>query len=139
MLIRRLTILLFIVGIFSQENNKIIIIADEISSTSQCYENGYIAGYKLSIDDALIYGVSLFIVVAPVMYFIVSKSHPKPIKSNFENVDDDCKNYFLDGYKKGAIKRRKSAVLYGGATLPGMLLGACIVGSIQQEKFPPDL
>ena len=102
-----LIIALLIVGIFPQENNKSIIITDEIISTSQCYEDGYIAGYKSSIDDALIYGVSLFIVVAPVMYFIVSKSHPKPIKSNFENVDDDCKKYFLDGYKKGAIKINK--------------------------------
>ena len=134
-----LIIALLIVGIFPQENNKSIIITDEISSTSQCYEDGYIAGYKSSIDDALIYGVSLYFVVAPAMYFIVSKSHPKPIKNNFENFDDDCKKYFLNGYEKGAIKKRKYAVLYGGATLPVMLLGAYIVGSIQQGKFPPDL
>jgi len=112
----------------------------DIDTTNQkCYEDGFITGYKLSIDDALIYGISLNVATAPIMYFIVSKSHPKPFNNNVGNVADNCKTYFLDGYEKGSIKKRKIAVVYGAATFPAMLLSAFILGSIEQGKFPPDL
>ena len=116
--------------------------ADTIKNTAiedQCFQDGYIAGNKFSTDDAFIYGVSIYIIVAPITYYFVSKSHPKPISKKLEDLDEECKKYFLVGYEKGSIKRRKSAALYGAATLPGMLLSAFVIGSIQQGKFPPDL
>ena len=116
--------------------------ADRIKNTAiedQCFQDGYIAGNKFSIDDALVYGVSLYIIVAPITYFFVSRSHPKPIRNKIENLDNNCKIGFLAGYEKGSIKRRKSAVVYGAATLPGIVFGAVLIGSIQQGKFPPDL
>ena len=116
--------------------------ADTIKNTAiedQCFQDGYIAGNKFSIDDALLYGVSLYIIVAPITYFFVSRSHPKPISNKIENLDNECKIDFLAGYEKGSIKRRKSAVVYGAATLPGIVFGAVLIGSIQQGKFPPDL
>ena len=116
--------------------------ADTIKNTAiedQCFQDGYIAGNKFSIDDALVYGVSLYIIVAPITYFFVGRSHPKPISNKIENLDNECKIDFLAGYEKGSIKRRKSAVVYGAATLPGIVFGAVLIGSIQQGKFPPDL
>ena len=132
-MIRRLIILLLIVG---------CVFGDTIKDTTienQCFQDGYIAGNKFSTDDAFIYGVSIYIIVAPITYYFVSKSHPKPISKKLEDLDEECKIYFLVGYEKGSIKRRKSAALYGAATLPGMLLSAFVIGSIQQGKFPPDL
>ena len=116
--------------------------ADTINNTAienQCFQDGYAAGNKFSIDDALVYGVSLYIIVAPITYFFVSKSHPKPKSNKIENLDNECKIDFLAGYEKGSVKRRKSAVVYGAATLPGIWFGAILIGSIQQGKFPPDL
>ena len=117
--------------------------ADTINNTAienQCFQDGYAAGNKFSIDDALVYGVScFFVIVAPITYFFVSKSHPKPKSNKIENLDNECKIDFLAGYEKGSIKRRKSAVVYGAATLPGILFGAALIGSIKQGKFPPDL
>ena len=116
--------------------------ADSIKNTAiedQCFQDGYIAGNKFSIDDALVYGVSLYIIVAPITYYFVGRSHPKPISNKIENLDNECKIDFLAGYEKGSIKRRKSAVVYGAATLPGIVFGAVLIGSIQQGKFPPDL
>ena len=72
-MIRRLIILLLIVG---------CVFGDTIKDTTienQCFQDGYIAGNKFSTDDVLIYGVSIYIIVAPITYFFVSKSHPKPI------------------------------------------------------------
>ena len=115
---------------------------DSINNTTidnQCFQDGYIAGNKFSLDDALIYGVSIYIVFAPITYLFVSKSHPKPISNKIENLDNECKISFLAGYEKGSIKKRKSAVIYGAATLPGMWLGAFMAGTITQGKFPPDL
>ena len=112
--------------------------ADTINNTAienQCFQDGYAAGNKFSIDDALVYGVSLYIIVAPITYYFVGRSHPKPISNKIENLDNECKIDFLAGYEKGSIKRRKSAVVYGAVTLPGMLFGAFIIGSIQQGKF----
>ena len=60
------------------------LVADTIKNTAienQCFQDGYIAGNKLSIDDALVYGVSLYVIVAPITYYFVGRSHPKP-KSN---------------------------------------------------------
>ena len=116
--------------------------ADTIKNTAiedQCFQDGYIAGNKFSIDDALVYGVSLYIIVAPITYYFVGRSHPKPKSNKIENLDNECKIDFLAGYEKGSIKRRKSAVVYGAATLPGIVFGAVLIGSIQQGKFPPDL
>ena len=116
--------------------------ADTINNTvieNQCFQDGYIAGNKFSIDDALVYGVSLYIIVAPITYYFVGRSHPKPKSNKIENLDNECKIDFLAGYEKGSIKRRKSAVVYGAATLPGILFGAVLIGSIQQGEFPPDL
>jgi hypothetical protein len=118
------------------------VFGDTIQDTTienQCFQDGYIAGNKFSTDDVLIYGVSIYIILAPITYFFVSKSHPKPVSKKLEDLDEECKRYFLVGYEKGSIKRRKSAALYGAATIPGMLLGAFVIGSIQQGKFPPDL
>ena len=118
------------------------LVADTIKNTAiedQCFQDGYIAGNKLSIDDALVYGVSLYCIVAPITYYFVGRSHPKPISNKIENLDNECKIDFLVGYEKGSIKRRKSAVVYGAATLPGIVFGAVLIGSIQQGKFPPDL
>ena len=118
------------------------VFCDTIKDTTienQCFQDGYIAGNKFSTDDALIYGMSIYIIVAPITYFFVSKSHPKPISRKLEALDDECKKYFLVGYEKGSIKRKKSAAIYGAATLPGMLLSAFVIGSIYQGKFPPDL
>ena len=132
-MIRRLIILLLIVG---------CVFGDTINNTTienQCFQDGYIAGNKLSIDDVLIYGVSIYIIVAPITYLFVSKSHPKPISNKLENLDSECKIEFLSGYEKGSIKKRKSAVIYGAVTLPGMWFGAFLAGTIQQGKFPPDL
>ena len=132
-MIRRLIILLLIVG---------CVFGDTIKDTTienQCFQDGYIAGNKFSTDDAFIYGVSIYIIVAPITYYFVSKSHPKPISKKLEDLDEECKIYFLVGYEKGSIKRRKSAVVYGAATLPGIWFGAFMIGSIQQGKFPPDL
>ena len=115
---------------------------DTITGTTienQCFQDGYIAGNKFSIDDALIYGVSIYIIIAPITYLYVSKSHPKPISNKLEYLDNECKMDFLAGYEKGSIKKRKSAVIYGAATAPGMWLGAFLAGTIQQGKFPPDL
>ena len=112
--------------------------ADTIKNTAienQCFQDGYAAGNKFSIDDALVYGVSFFVIVAPITYFFVSKSHPKPKSNKIENLDNECKIDFLAGYEKGSIKRRKSAVVYGAVTLPGMLFGAFLIGSIQKGKF----
>ena len=116
--------------------------ADTIKNTAiedQCFQDGYVAGNKFSIDDALVYGVSVYIIVAPITYYFVGRSHPKPISNKIENLDNECKIDFLAGYEKGSIKRRKSAVVYGAATLPGIVFGAVLIGSIQQGKFPPDL
>ena len=116
------------------------VFGDSINNTTienQCFQDGYIAGNKFSLDDALIYGVSIYIVVAPITYLFVSKSHPKPISNKLENLDNECKISFLAGYEKGSIKKRKSAVICGAATLPGMWLGAFIAGTITQGKFPP--
>ena len=116
--------------------------ADTIKNTAiedQCFQDGYVAGNKFSIDDALVYGVSLYIIVAPITYYFVGRSHPKPKSNKIENMDNECKIDFLAGYEKGSIKRRKSAVVYGAATLPGIVFGAVLIGSIQQGKFPPDL
>ena len=116
--------------------------ADTIKNTAiedQCFQDGYIAGNKFSIDDALVYGVSLYIIVAPITYYFVGRSHPKPKSNKIENLDNECKIDFLAGYEKGSVKRRKSAVVYGAATLPGIVFGAVLIGSIQQGKFPPDL
>ena len=116
--------------------------ADTIKNTAiedQCFQDGYVAGNKFSIDDALVYGVSLYIIVAPITYYFVGRSHPKPKSNKIENLDNECKIDFLAGYEKGSIKRRKSAVVYGAATLPGIWFGAFMIGSIQQGKFPPDL
>ena len=118
------------------------LVADTIKNTAiedQCFQDGYIAGNKLSIDDALVYGVSLYVIVAPITYYFVGRSHPKPKSNKIENMDNECKIDFLAGYEKGSIKRRKSAVVYGAATLPGIVFGAVLIGSIQQGKFPPDL
>jgi len=131
-MIRRLIILLIVGCVFG----------DTIQDTTienQCFQDGYIAGNKFSTDDVLIYGVSIFIILAPITYLFVRKSHPKPVSKKLEYLDEECKRYFLVGYEKGSIKRRKSAALYGAATLPGMLLSAFVIGSIQQGKFPPDL
>ena len=115
--------------------------ADTINNTAienQCFQDGYAAGNKFSIDDALVYGVScFFVIVAPITYFFVSKSHPKPKSDKIENLDNECKIDFLAGYEKGSVKRRKSAVVYGAATLPGMWVGAFVLGTIVQGKFPP--
>ena len=132
-MIRRLIILLLIVGCVFGDTIK------DTTNENQCFQDGYIAGNKLSTDDALIYGVSIYFMVAPITYLFVSKSHPKPISKKLEDLDDECKKYFLVGYEKGSIKRRKSAAIYGAATIPGILLGAFVIGSIQQGKFPPDL
>ena len=116
--------------------------ADTIKNTAiedQCFQDGYIAGNKFSIDDALVYGVSVYIIVAPITYYFVGRSHPKPKSNKIENLDNECKIDFFSGYKKGSIKRRKSAVVYGAATLPGIWFGAFVLGTIVQEKFPPDL
>ena len=132
-MIRRLIILLLIVG---------CVFGDTIKDTTienLCFQDGYIAGNKFSTDDAFIYGVSIYFMVAPITYLFVSKSHPKPISKKLEDLDDECKKYFLVGYEKGSIKRRKSAVLYGAATIPGIWLSAFVIGSINQGKFPPDL
>ena len=118
------------------------VFGDTIQDTTienQCFQDGYIAGNKFSTDDVLIYGVSIYIILAPITYFFVSKSHPKPVSKKLKDLDEECKRYFLVGYEKGSIKRRKSAALYGAATIPGMLFGAFVIGSIQQGKFPPDL
>ena len=117
------------------------LVADTIKNTAiedQCFQDGYIAGNKLSIDDALVYGVSLYIIVAPITYYFVGRSHPKPISNKIENLDNECKIDFLAGYEKGSIKRRKSAVVYGAATFPGIWFGAFLIGTITQGKFPPD-
>ena len=114
--------------------------ADTINNTAiedQCFQDGYIAGNKFSIDDALVYGVSLYIIVAPITYYFVGRSHPKPKSNKIENLDNECKIDFLAGYEKGSVKRRKSAVVYGAATLPGMWVGAFVLGTIVQGKFPP--
>ena len=116
--------------------------ADTIKNTAiedQCFQDGYIAGNKFSIDDALVYGVSVYIIVAPITYYFVGRSHPKPKINKIENLDNECKIDFFSGNKKGSIKRRKSAVVYGAATLPGIWFGAFVLGTIVQEKFPPDL
>ena len=129
---KKLLIILMVGGLF----------ADTIKNTAiedQCFQDGYIAGNKFSIDDALVYGVSLYIIVAPITYYFVGRSHPKPKSNKIENLDNECKIDFLAGYEKGSIKRRKSAVVYGAATLPGIVFGAVLIGSIQQGKFPPDL
>ena len=129
---KKLLIILMVGGLF----------ADTIKNTAiedQCFQDGYIAGNKFSIDDALVYGVSLYIIVAPITYYFVGRSHPKPKSNKIENLDNECKIDFLAGYEKGSIKRRKSAVVYGAATLPGIIFGAVLIGSIQQGKFPPDL
>ena len=114
--------------------------ADTIKNTAiedQCFQDGYISGNKFSIDDALVYGVSVYIIVAPITYYFVGRSHPKPKSNKIENLDNECKIDFLAGYEKGSIKRRKSAVVYGAATLPGMWVGAFVLGTIVQGKFPP--
>ena len=116
------------------------LVADTIKNTAiedQCFQDGYIAGNKLSIDDALVYGVSLYVIVAPITYYFVGRSHPKPKSNKIENMDNECKIDFLAGYEKGSVKRRKSAVVYGAATLPGMWVGAFVLGTIVQGKFPP--
>ena len=118
------------------------VFGDSINNTTienQCFQDGYSAGYKISTDDALIYGLSIHPFIAPITYLFVSKSHPKPISNKLENLDNECKISFLAGYEKGSIKKRKSAVIYGAATLPGMWLGAFMAGTITQGKFPPDL
>ena len=125
---KKLLIILMVGGLF----------ADTIKNTAiedQCFQDGYIAGNKFSIDDALVYGVSLYVIVAPITYYFVGRSHPKPKSNKIENMDNECKIDFLAGYEKGSIKRRKSAVVYGAVTLPGMLFGAFLIGSIQQGKF----
>ena len=81
--------------------------------------------------------MSLYIIVAPITYYFVGRSHPKPKSNKIENLDNECKIDFLAGYEKGSIKRRKSAVVYGAATLPGMWVGAFVLGTIVQGKFPP--
>ena len=127
---KKLLIILMVGGLF----------ADTIKNTAiedQCFQNGYIAGNKFSIDDALVYGVSLYIIVAPITYYFVGRSHPKPKSNKIENLDNECKIDFLAGYEKGSVKRRKSAVVYGAATLPGMWVGAFVLGTIVQGKFPP--
>ena len=73
-------IFIFIVG---------CVFGDTIKNTTiknQCFQDGYIAGNKLSIDDVLIYGVSLYIIVAPITYYLVNKSHPKPIINKLEKI-----------------------------------------------------
>ena len=116
--------------------------ADTINNTAienQCFQDGYTAGNKFSIDDALVYGVSLYIITAPITYFFISRSHPKPIRNKIENLDNECKIDFLAGYEKGSIKKRKSVVVCGAATLPGIWFGAFVLGTIGQGKSPPDL
>ena len=118
------------------------VFGDSINNTTienQCFQDGYIAGNKFSLDDALIYGVSIYIVVAPITYLFVSKSHPKPKNKILKSINDNCKTYFLKGYEKGSLNRRKSSVLFGCSVLPTALLGAFLIGAITQGQFPPEL
>ena len=95
--------------------------------------------YKFSIDDVFIFRVSIYIVTAPITYFIVTKSHPKPKNETLETIDNNCKTCFLEGYEKGSLKRRKSSILFGYSVLPTALLSAFLLGAITQGKFPPEL
>ena len=64
-MIRWLIILLLIVGVFAQEQDKSKVIPLEIISKSQCYNDGYLAGNKFSKDDAISFSLGAIIVAAP--------------------------------------------------------------------------
>ena len=121
---------------YSRGNNSLAI---NVEDKNEYYEEGYGIGSKFSIDDVFIFGVSRYIVTAPITYFIVTKSHPKPKNEILETIDNNCKTCFLEGYEKGSLKRRKSSILFGYSVLPTALLIAFLLGAITQGKFPPEL
>ena len=134
-MIRRLTILLLIVGVFAQEQDNSKVIPLEIISKSQCYQDGYLSGNKFSAMSILSFSLGLYTPLAPIAHFAMGKTHPKPpanIINNFlvNKSDDDCHNDFLKGYERGSIKMKQSSVIIGGAILPAWFITAMFIGGI---------
>jgi hypothetical protein len=130
-----LTILLLIVGVFAQKKDTSKVIPLEITSKSQCYQNGFLAGNKFSAMSILSFSLGLCTPLAPIAHFTVGKTHPKPstnIVNDFivNKPDDDCYNDFLKGYERGSIKMKQSSVIIGGAILPAWFITAMFIGGI---------
>ena len=134
-MLRRLIILLLIVGVFAQEQDKSKVIPLEIISKSQCYQDGYLAGNKFSIMSILSFSLGLYTPLAPIAHFAMGKTHPKPPVNFINNFlvkksDADCYDDFLKGYERGSIKMKQSSVIIGGAVLPTWFITAMFIGGI---------
>ena len=134
-MIRRLILLLLIVGLFAQEQNKSKEIPLAILSKGQCYKDGYLAGNKFSTKSLLSFSLGLYTPLAPLAHFAIGKTHPKPpatVINNFfvNKPDDDCYNDFINGYERGSIKMKQSSVIIGGAVLPTWFITAMFIGGI---------
>ena len=116
-MIRRIPILLLIVGVFAQEQDKSKVIPLEIISKSQCYKDGYLAGNKFSKDDAISFSLGAIIVAAPFTYIIIGAIRPNTPNDLLIDKNTECKDSFIKGYEHGAKARRRSSLIKGSITL----------------------
>lgn len=84
-----------------------------------CYNDGYISGQRISgggpMLGGFVGGVGLGLIGWGISYAIVASGNPQPSYAETQNLDATCKVDYMQGYKEGAQKVRKSSVHIGGA------------------------